>query len=243
MESEPLKSTKPAVIAVIPCYNEGRFIGDVVRRATPYVDQVIVIDDGSVDDTSQAAMAAGAWVVNHEKKKGYGTAARTCLQAARAENADIVVTLDGDGQHRPEEIPRLIAPIFGGEADLVIGSRFFEDRASMPRYRQFGIGVITWLFNIGSKAKVSDAQSGFRAYSGRLLDALRLTEKGFGFSIEVLMEAREKGFRFTEVPVSCLYHKASSSANPVTHGLGVALTAMELRLRSLLRRLTGGIRA
>jgi glycosyltransferase involved in cell wall biosynthesis len=238
--SQPAKSIKPKVIAAIPCYNEERFIGEVVGKAKRYVDQVIVVDDGSRDSTSQAARAAGALVVSHEKNKGAGAATRSCFEAAKANHADIVVTLDGDNQHTPEEIPRLLTPILGGEADLVIGSRFLDSQSSVPRYRKFGIDVITWLFNIGSRVKISDAQSCFRAHSRGLLEALSITESGFGFSVEVIIKAREKGFTIQEVPISCTYHSKSSTLNPVSHGLGVALTVVKLRSKILLRRLMGG---
>lgn len=223
---------RPKVIAAIPCYNEEKFIGEVVRKAEKYVDLVIVVDDGSHDHTAQAAKAAGASVVRNEVNKGAGAATKSCFEAAEVNHADILITLDGDNQHAPEEITRFIAPIFSGEADLVIGSRFLGYNSNMPRYRKFGIKVITWLFNIGSKVKISDAQSCFRAHSARLLDAIDITESGFGFSVEVLIKAREKGFCIKEVPISCLYHSESSSRNPVIHGLGVALTVVKLRLKS-----------
>lgn len=233
------KSTKPKVIAAIPCYNEARFIGEVVRKAKKYVDQVIVVDDGSHDGTSQAALAAGALVVSHRENKGAGAATKSCFDSAKANQADIVITLDGDNQHTPEDILRLTAPILKGEADLVIGSRFLGDNGNMPAYRKLGIEVITWLFNIGSTVKVSDAQSCFRAHGRRLIEAITITESGFGFSVQVLTKAREKGFIIAEVPISCLYHSESSSMNPVRHGVGVAFTVVKLRLKSLLRRLIG----
>ena len=102
----------------------------------------------------------------------------------------------------------------------------------IPGYRKFGINVITWLYNLGSKAKVSDAQSGFRAYTRKVLDAFSLTEKGMGISVEVIIKARKKGFSIKEVPITCLYHSQGSSLNPVAHGLGVAFTVVKLRLLS-----------
>ena len=238
--SQPSQSSQPKIVASIPCYNEERFIGEVVLKAKKYVDQVIVIDDGSHDGTSQIAEAAGALVINHKVRKGAGAATKSCFEAAKVNSADVVVTLDGDNQHTPEEIPVLIAPILKGKADLVIGSRFLVGKNNMPNYRKFGINFITWLFNIGSKAKLSDAQSCFRAHSKRLLDAINITENGFGFSVQVLIQGREKGFLIKEVPISCLYNSEGSTINPVTHGLGVVLTVVKLRFRTLLQRLIGG---
>ncbi len=233
--SQPPRSTKPKVIAAIPCYNEECFIGEVVLKAKKHVDQVIVVDDGSDDGSARSAKAAGAVIVNHGVNKGYGESVKSCFVAAKANHADVLVIFDGDGQHNPDELPRALAPILNGRADMVIGSRFLSGQTNIPRYRKFGIDVITWLFNVGSKAKVSDAQSGFRVYSRRILDTISLTEKGMGISIELLVEARRKGFTIQEVPISCSYHPKSSTLDPARHGLGVALTVVKLRSKSLLQ--------
>jgi GT2 family glycosyltransferase len=230
--------TKPKVIAAIPCLNEEQFISDVVTRARRYVGKVIVVDDGSTDDTSEAAQSAGAYVIRHERIQGAGAATRSAFEAAKANDADVLVTLDGDGQHDPDEIPWILAPIINDKADLVIGSRFLQPTQrtqgiNIRRYRKFGIDVITWLYNLGSNFKVSDSQSCFRAHSRRLLDAINITESGFSFSVEVLIKARRKGFVITEVPISCVYHSQGSSLNPVAHGLGVALGVIRLRLRNV----------
>lgn len=224
------------VVAAIPCFNEQSFIGDIVTRTMKYVDKVIVIDDGSTDDTAKVARAAGAEVISHQVRKGAGAATKSGFQAAKRGNADILVTLDGDAQHNPDEIPQVLAPILNSKADLVIGSRFLQPSqpTNIRKYRKFGIDVITWLCNFGSKAKVSDSQSCFRAHSCRLIDALNITEEGFGFSVQVLIQARKKGFLITEVPISCLYHSQGSSLNPVIHGLGVALCVVKLRLKNIL---------
>ena len=237
----PLNRT-PKVIAAIPAYNEERFIGSVVLVAKKYVSQVIVVDDGSTDNTRQAASASGALVLSHGENKGYGEAIRHCFETAKENGVDVLVTLDGDSQHDPAEIPILVAPILKGEANLVIGSRFLKSvqgtrQTNMPRYRKFGIAIITGLFNIGSKVRVSDAQSGFRAYSRRILDTVSLTEKGMGVSVEVIVKAREKGLIIQEVPISCSYHSRSSTLNPVYHGLAVTLAVVKLRSKSLLGRL------
>jgi len=240
---------KPSVkvLVAIPCFNEQSFIGDVVTRARKYVDKVIVIDDGSTDDTAKVAHAAGAEVIRREARKGAGAATKSGFEAARRSNADILVTLDGDGQHNPDDIPRLLVPILHNEADLVIGSRFLQptqqtqqtqqtqptqQTTNVPRYRKFGIDVITWLYNLGSKVKVSDSQSCFRAHSRRLIDAINITEDGFGFSVQVLIQTRRKGFTIKEVAITCLYHPQGSTINPVVHGLGVAFTVIKLRLLS-----------
>lgn len=241
--NKPSKQTKHKIFAIIPCLNEGQFIGDIVTRARKYVDAVIVIDDGSTDNTAESAEKAGATVIKHKDRRGAGAATRTAFEAANEYNADVLVTLDGDGQHNPDEIPRVLAPILRGEADLVIGSRFLRpnlgqsqsvptDLKEAPKYRKFGIDVITWLFNFGSKVKVSDSQSCFRAHSRRLIEEINITENGFSFSVQSLIQARRKNLIIKEVPVSCIYHLQGSSLNPVVHGLGVAWGVIKIRLRN-----------
>jgi glycosyltransferase involved in cell wall biosynthesis len=226
------KRTKPRVIVAIPCLNEEQFIGDLVSRARAFADKVIVIDDGSTDHTSEIAQAAGAYVIRHKVKQGAGAATRSAFEAAKRFDSDVLVTLDGDAQHNPDEIPQVLAPVLRGEADLVVGSRFLEhDLKRVPKYRKFGIDVITWLYNFGSKVKVYDSQSCFRAHSRRLIEAINITENGFGFSVQVLIQARRKNFVIREVPVSCIYHLQGSSLNPVAHGLGVAWGVVKLRRR------------
>lgn len=255
--SKSAHPTQPKIVAAIPCFNTERWITDIVKRTRRYVDQVIVVDDGSHDGTAEAAGAAGALVVNHGANRGYGEAIKSCFEAAKANKADVLVILDGDGQHDPDELRRLLSPILNGEADLVIGSRFLQPTKStqqtqqtlstqqtgMPKYRKFGIRVITFLYNFGSKAKVSDAQSGFRAYSRRVLDGISIAEKGWGASVEVIIKAREEGFTTREVPTSCSYHSKSSTPNPVRVGLGVAFTVLKLRFKNFLRRLIRGTNA
>ena len=238
--SQPSQLPRPRVIAGIPAYNEEQFIAEVVRKTRKFADEVIVVDDGSRDDTFEAAKAAGALVIKHETNRGAGAATRSCFEESRRRGAHVLVTLDGDGQHDSDEIPRVLAPIFSREADLVIGSRFLDSNEQMPQYRKFGINIITWLFNIGSSLKLSDAQSCFRAYGEQALHSLNITQRGFSFSVELLIQARQQGLTITEVPTSCIYHPASHSRNPVVHGLSVALALIKLRFASLLRRLIRG---
>lgn len=229
----PSEETRPKTIAGIPCFNTGRFIKDIVSRAGKHVSQVIIIDDGSQDNTAEAARAAGALVVSHDRNRGYGTAISSSFEAAKANMADILVTLDGDGQHNPDEIPRLLDPILQGEADLVIGSRFLNTDVNIPGYRQFGIRTITFLFNLGSRTKVSDAQSGFRSYHRKLFSELVLTEKGMSVSIETLEKARRKGAVIKEVPIGCRYAPSSLNPRAIKHGLGIALAVIKIRLQSV----------
>ena len=222
---------RPKVIAGIPCCNTEPSIMAVVSGTRKYVDQVIVVDDGSRDGTSEVGKAAGALVIRHEVNRGAGEATKSCFEAARANAADVLITLDGDGQHNPDEIPQLLAPIIKGEADLTIGSRFLGDSGSVPKYRKFGINIINWLFNFGSELKLSDTQSCFRAYGKEALRSLDITVKGFGFSVQLLIKARRTGLIVSEVPISCVYNQSSHTLNPLVHGLGVAFAVVGLRLK------------
>lgn len=219
------------IIAAIPCLNEERFINDIVKRSRKYVDEVVVIDDGSTDKTSELALEAGAEVIRHQSRQGPGAAIRSGFKAAISENADILVTIDGDGQHIPEEIPRLIQTMISENADLVIGSRFLISPCDIKWYRRFGIDIITSSFNAGSKIKITDAQSGFRAYSKRFLQNISINENNFGFSVETLVKARNKGMIIKEAPISCIYHDQGSSLNPIAHGFHVTWSVLKFRFR------------
>ncbi|MFC2020136.1 glycosyltransferase family 2 protein [Chloroflexota bacterium] len=235
--SEMGAETGPKIIVCIPCYNTESTITDVVSRARKYVDDVLVVNDGSQDDTAEVAKRAGARIVNHNVQGGYGESIKSCFESARLSGADILVILDGDGQHNPDEIPRLLTQILKGEADLTIGSRFLNNKMEIPRYRRFGISVITLLFNIGSKVQVSDAQSGFRAYARNAFEDLRLSESGMNISIEILEKVRHRGATITEVPISCLYTSSMITWKAIEHGLGVALSVTWIRFKSALGRI------
>ena len=223
-------------ITIIPAYNEEKNIAGVIKgvRKALKAPEILVINDCSSDETSKLAKLAGATVIDLPLRLNYGATIQTGFEYALRNNYDIVILLDGDGQHNPDDIPRVLAPVLNGEADLVVGSRFLHppQRTNIRRYRKFGIDVITWLYNFGSKIKVFDSQSCFRAHSRRLLEAVDVAESGFGFSVEVLIKARRKGFVIAEVPISCVYHSQGSSLNPVAHGLGVAFSVIRLRLRN-----------
>ena len=227
-EGRPRKSF---VVAAIPAYNEEKTIARVVLQAQRHVDRVVVCDDGSCDFTGDIAERVGADVVRHEKKLGYGAAIQSLFKWAKRANVDIMVTLDGDGQHDPNEIPVLAEPVLEGKADIVIGSRFLGDaeKNGMPRYRRLGIKVITKLTGAASSNNVSDAQSGFRGYGRKALEDLRLFENGMGLSVEALMEAKKQGLTVTEVPAACNYHGIETSKrNPLRHGISVVMSIVRL---------------
>ena len=218
---------KPRIIAAIPCFNEERFIGSVVLKTKKYVDKVLVIDDGSADASAEVASEAGAVVYRHERNKGYGAAVRTALQKGREQNADILVVIDGDGQHDPGDISRLVRPILSDEADVVTGSRFLGEGQRPPFYRRLGQRFLTVVTNVGSGQKLSDSQSGFRAYSSRALRELNVVENGMSVSSEIQFAINKAGLRVAEVPIQVSYaEKAKRSA--LGHGMNVLTRVLVL---------------
>jgi len=215
----PFKN-KSKVIAAIPCFNEERCIGSVVIKAKSFVESVIVIDDGSTDATAEVATGAGAEVYKHDKNRGYGAAIRSAVEKGRQLGADVLVILDGDGQHDPRDIPKLIKPILDGEADVVIGSRFLGKGKKPPFYRRLGLHALTAATNLGSGQKVTDSQSGFRAYSAKSLKEMNLTESGMSISSEMQFAIRRSGLRVVEVSTDVSYME-KAKRSPVGHGLSV----------------------
>ena len=220
------------IVAGIPAYNEEKTIAKVILLAQRHVDKVIVCDDGSIDLTADIAQKMGAVVIRHSKNLGYGTAIQSLFDRARTLEADVMLTLDADGQHNPDEIPKLLKPVQGGEADIVIGSRFLEGTNSeIPRYRRVGIKLITKMSNGTLEGKISDAQSGFRAYNEKAIQTLELQENGMGLSAEVLLKAGEHNLKVKEVPIGTSYKGIDASTyNPVRHGLNVIAAILKLIL-------------
>jgi len=212
-------SPRPKIIVGMPAYNEEKYIGSVVLQARRYADEVVVVDDGSSDRTSKVAELAGASVIRHGENKGYGATIQSILAQARERNADILVLLDADSQHDPEEISALTKAITEGY-DLAIGSRKLR-RRDIPAYRQIGQKVISYFTRILSRSKLSDTESGFRAFSRQAIAVLEPKEKGMAISAETVSEATAKGLRIAEVPISAIYTKDGSTLNPVRHGFGV----------------------
>ena len=212
----------------IPAFNEEKNIAAIITKLADVTDTIIVCNDGSSDLTSDIAEKMGAFVINHEKNLGYGAAIRSIFLKAKELDGDILVTFDADGQHRIEDIEKVTKPIIDQEVDLVIGSRFLdESEKEVPRYRKVGIKVITKITNASIKKQLTDSQSGFRAYSKKVLNELNPSELGMGISTEILIKASSKNFRITEVPIKILYTGDTSTHNPVSHGSSVILSTIK----------------
>lgn len=198
------------LVVIIPAYNEEKNIRQVISGVKKYTNNIIVIDDGSADRTSQIAKMTGAKVYRHLINRGLGGALGTGIRAALLEEADIIVTLDADGQHDPDEIPKLIKPIIDGETDFVVGSRFLE-RQPMPIFRRFGnyfYNLITWLL-FGTLT--SDSQSGMRVFNRNVAEKIEIFTSGMEVSSEIFAEIKYHKLKIKEVPIRAIYTSYSLS--------------------------------
>lgn len=212
----------------IPAYNEEKNIAKIIVKLQEIADFIIVCNDGSNDLTGEISKKLGVIVINHSKNLGYGASIGSIFAKAKEIDCDILVTFDGDGQHRVEDIKKVIHPILDNKSDIVIGSRFIEKGDSeIPEYRKIGIKAITSLTNATTREKISDSQSGFRAYSKKVLDEITPADSGMGVSTEILIKANKKNFKISEVPIKILYQEDTSTHNPAAHGISVILSTMK----------------
>jgi glycosyltransferase involved in cell wall biosynthesis len=208
------------VVICIPAYNESTVIGEVVQKSKSFTPNVLVCDDGSTDATSAEAANRGATVLKHSTNRGKGAALRTLLWEAAKLRPSAVVTLDGDGQHDPCDIPKLVGPVLRNTADVVIGSRFGAEN-HVPFYRRFGNSFLTLLTNWIAGTRLQDTQSGFRAYASRVLPSLSIEDNGMGVDSQILIQLARKGFRIQERKVSVIYSGDTSTFNPLSHMIRV----------------------
>ena len=216
------------IVVGIPAYNEEKNIGKILVKLGKITNEIIVCDDGSSDLTGEISKKMGAVVVTHPKNLGYGAGIRSIFLKAKEMDADILVTFDADGQHRVQDIQKVIEPIVVDEADISIGSRFLDGNGkNIPKYRKAGIKTITSVTNTALETKLTDSQSGFRAYNKKILDEIIPSEYGMSVSTEILIKASKKGFRIKEVPIVVLYEGDTSTHSPVSHGVSVLLDTLK----------------
>jgi glycosyltransferase involved in cell wall biosynthesis len=215
------------IVIGVPAFNEEKNIAGILIKLKKISRYIIVCDDGSNDLTSEIAKELGVIVIRHEKNLGYGSAIKTIFLKAHEINADILITFDADGQHRIEDIDKVLDPIKNNIADMVIGSRFLNRTENIPKYREVGIKVITELTNIAGGTKITDSQSGFRAYNKKILENIKPTESGMGISTEILIKTQKYGLKIIEVPIVVLYEGDTSTHNPVSHGSAVIFSTLK----------------
>ena len=211
----------------IPAYNEEKNLAKIIVKLKKMVDQILVCDDGSTDSTCAIAESLGVTVIKHPKNLGYGSAIRSIFLKAREINSEVLVTIDADGQHKIEDVNKIIKPIVDGQADISIGSRFLDKRDNAPKYRKLGINIITKVTNSSLSEKITDAQSGFRAYNNKVLQSLTPSDSGMGISTEILIKSSNLGFKIAEVPTEIQYEGDTSTQNPVSHGTEVLMSTLK----------------
>lgn len=211
----------------IPAYNEEKNIAAIILKLKKITSKIIVCNDGSTDLTANIAENLGAIVINHSKNLGYGAAIRSIFHKARELNSETLVTFDADSQHRIEDVQTVVKPIINNEADIVIGSRFLSRNTKVPAHRKLGINVITKITNASIHEKLTDSQSGFRAYNNKVLSEISIAESGMGVSTEILIKASSNNFKIVEVPITILYDGKTSTHNPVSHGASVVFSTMK----------------
>lgn len=219
-------------VAVIPAYNESKRIQGVITAVQPYIQDIIVVDDGSTDDTATVATAAGARVIQHGMNCGAGAATMTGIEVARALHANVVVTLDADGQHNPADIPAMLEPLRKGGVDAVFANRFGR-RNHIPVIRRIFNSIGNFVTFCVTGRWVPDSQCGFKAFGQTAIDQIDLRMGGFEFCTEVVREAVQHRWRIVHIPTKVLYSeytlaKGQSFANGVK-------TALKILLRSFLR--------
>ncbi|MBN2191039.1 MAG: glycosyltransferase family 2 protein [Candidatus Aureabacteria bacterium] len=201
------------IIALVSAFNEGKYIAGVTLKAKKYCKEVIVVDDGSGDNTADEAKSSGATVLKHSINRGKGAAIVTGLGYLEGKDFDAVVLMDGDAQHDPDDIPVLAGCMEGNSADIVIGSRM-HDPENMPRIRLITNKFMSWLLRKYTGVSLSDTQCGFRLIRKHVLDNLNLNTDKFEIESELIIKASARKFKVLEAPVKTIYGSEKSKIRP-----------------------------
>ncbi len=193
------------ISVIMPAYNEARFIGSVILKLQQQPIDILVVDDGSTDDTAEIALAAGAEVIRLASNQGKGAALNAGLAQARQKKPDAIVIIDADGQHLPDELAKVVKPIVDKEADITIGSRYLENTSNTPSHRKFGHKFLNFITRIFSGVQVSDSQSGYRAFSPKAYQRFNFTSTGFSVESEIQFLASEHNLEVLDVPITIQY--------------------------------------
>ena len=215
------------IIIGIPAFNEEKNIAPLILKMKEKQFDIIVCDDGSTDKTADIVDALGIRLIKHEKNQGYGASIKSIFEEAKKLEADFLVTFDADGQHQISDISEVLKPLRDEKADIVIGSRFKGEAKDIPKYRKIGIKTITELTNAMTGSKMSDAQSGFRAYNKKALNQILISEEGMGVSTEILIKAIKNEMEIIEVPITITYEGNVPSQTPVKQGISVILSTVK----------------
>ena len=216
-------------VVCVPAYNEEKNIEQTINKIKQFADKIIICDDGSTDKTFSISKTLGVDVIRHEKNLGKGAALRSLFEYTKSIDADVIVTIDADGQFLPSEIPKLIYPILNDGYDLVIGYRF-DENDEMPRYRKFGNKMLDHVTNLASDLPFRDTQSGFRAYSMKAISSINFEINGFGADAEILVSASKVNLKITERKITVLYNTGNktSTKNPMSHFIEVVTSLIEI---------------
>ena len=205
---------KKDLLILIPAYNEARFIAQVIRESAPYAAEVAVVDDGSIDATGEVAEKAGATVIRHLANKGKGAALQTGFNYAFGKGYQAVLTMDGDGQHRSEDIPSLLERYQKSGAGMVVGCRP-RNLKNMPLDRLIANWFTSMLISFLARQRVQDSQSGFRVMDVKIMPSLSFSTSHFDTESEILVDASRAGFKITEAKIQTVYGTEKSKQNPV----------------------------
>ena len=208
-------------------YNEEKNIAAIIAQLQKMSYSIVVCNDGSSDMTGEIAEKMGVTVINHKRNLGFGAALRSIFLKANELNADILVTIDADGQHNPLEIKDILKPVENNEADVVIGSRFSGKTSKIPKYRIIGIKAINKLTSSNSENKLIDPLSGFRAYTKKVFKEILPADSGMGGSTEVLIKANQRKFRIVEIPILVSYEGDTSTHNPINQSFSLIFSTMK----------------